>query len=199
MSKDLQGHLTWLDPIVLNPDKGMNTKAITAALRRDLGLALERQGFLARDLDRCVYVIRMVGEFTVAYPDDNSPVLYIGRGDASVRLGAHLRKWLAEVRKFGREVGIEVRICRPRRRSHAELFKYVEARLIAQFQEQNGSIPFFNSRRERSYEFGARFTQTDERKFRAALGNGRRKPAQWAIAPTPSNPNYDVYHKGHTV
>lgn len=199
MPKDLQGHLTWLNPIVLDPDQsGHSTpKALASALRRDLGATLEGQGYERKDLKRCVYVIRMVGDFTVAYPKDYSPVLYIGRGDASVRLGQHLRNWLSEVRTFGREVRIEVRICRPRRRARADLFKFVEARLIRDFQKANGAIPFFNSRRENKFETGARFTKTDEKRFRAAIGLGKRTPPTWAIQPTPANPAYDVYNKGH--
>jgi hypothetical protein len=198
MPKELQGHLTWLKPIVLDPDKAglASPKALVTSLRRELGAALERQGYTREELKRCVYVIRMVGDFTVAYPDDYSPVLYIGRGDASVRLGAHLRNWLSEVRTFGREVKIEVRICRPRRRAHADLFKFVEARLIRDFQKTNGAIPFFNSRRENKFESGTRFTKNDEKKFRAAIGLGRRTPPQWAIQPTPANPAYEVYNKG---
>lgn len=201
MAKELQGNLTWLKPIVLDPDKtGHATpKALASALRREFGGALEAQGYERRELKRCVYVIRMIGDFSVAYPDSYSPVLYIGRGDASVRLGQHLRNWLSEVRTFGREVRIEVRICRPRRRARADLFKFVEARLIRDFQKANGAIPFFNSRRENKFESGTRFTKTDEKHFRASLGMGKRAPPQWAIQPTPANPAYEVYFKGHAA
>ena len=201
MAKELQGHLAWLHPIVLNPDQSGHAtpKALASALRRELGAALEAQGYERKDLERCVYVIRMIGDFSIAYPEDYSPVLYIGRGDASMRLGQHLRNWLTEVRTFGREIRIEVRICRPRRRARADLFKHVEARLIRDFQKANGAIPFFNSRRESKFENGARFTKTDERRFRAAIGLGKLAPPKWAIQPTPANPAFDVYHKGHAA
>lgn len=194
----LQVSMSWLDHIELSPRDGLGTKAaIAKTLRKQLVAALEEQGFAPADLARCVYVIRMSGDFLVAYPWGNSPVLYIGRGEAFDRLSAHMKRWLHEVGGFGKDVGIQIRVCRPRRKNAAELFKYVEADLIARFAEKFGCIPFFNSRREGSYEECVDYTDTDEKQLRASIGVGSGKRPRWAIAPTPANPNYEVYHRGH--
>lgn len=139
----------------------------------------------------------MKGDFVIAYPCNRSPVLYIGRGSAFGRLSAHLRRWLHQVEGFGKEVRVEVRVCRPRRKNRPDMFKYVEADLISRFAERYGCIPFFNSRRETSFEDCVDYTETDERLLAAAIGVGSGKRPQWAIAPAPANRNYEVFHKGH--
>jgi len=190
--------ISWLDHIELSPKDGLGTQAaIAKTLRKQLVAALEGQGFAPADLVRCVYVIRMSGDFLVAYPWGNSPVLYIGRGAAFDRLSVHMKRWLHEVEGFGKDVCIQIRVCRPRRKNSAEMFKYVEADLIARFAKKFGSIPFFNSRREWSFEEGVDYTDTDEKQLRASIGVGSGKRPRWAIAPTPANRNYEVYHRGH--
>lgn len=72
-------------------------------------------------------------DFVILYPNGISPVLYIGRGDAFTRLSSQLKRWLNQVDGFGKDVGLEARVCRPRRKGLADLFKYVEADLINSF------------------------------------------------------------------
>lgn len=195
----VQGSLAWLQPIKLKYDQELSTvKRIVKALRAQLISALADQGFRAVDLERCVYVIRMKGEFVISYPQDMSPVLYIGRGDALTRLSSHLRRWLNEVDSFGKDVEIEVRVCRPRRQGRTDMFKYVEADLIRRFVKRYGCIPFFNSRCETSYEDWVDYTDTDHKFLSAAIGVGSGKRPRWAIAPAPANKNYELYHKGHS-
>lgn len=194
----LQATLAWLENIELKPEQGLETRAeIVRTLRRQLNAALDEQGFRPTDLDRCVYVIRMKGDFVISYPWGRSPVLYIGRGAAFGRLSSHLRRWLHEIDSFGRDVRIEIRVCRPRRRNLADMFKYVEADLIGRFSQRYGCIPFFNSRRETSYEECVTYTARDEKYLAGSIGVGSGKRPRWAIAPAPANKNYDVYHKGH--
>jgi hypothetical protein len=190
--------LSWLEHIELSPKDGLGTeKGIANTLRKQLLAALRAQDYEPADLERCVYIVRMSGDFIVSYPWQNSPVLYIGRGSAFGRLAAHMKRWLHEVEGFGKDVRIQIRVCRPRRKNSADLFKYVEADLIARFADKFGTIPFFNSRREWKYEECADYTDTDERQLRAAIGIGSGKRPRWAIAPTPANRNYDVYYRGH--
>lgn len=194
----VKGSLVWLEPLTLRHVAGLTTQArIVKALRTQLTEALAEQGFDRSNLDRCVYVIRMTGDFVISYPLRISPVLYIGRGDAFSRLSSHLKRWLNEVDRFGRDVGIEVRVCRPRRKGRGDMFKYVEADLIASFCERYGCVPFFNSRRETSYEDCVDYTATDEKRLAAAIGVGSGKRPQWAIAPAPANKNYALYYTGH--
>jgi hypothetical protein len=189
--------LMWLKHIELRPEQGLGTEAsIAKTLRKQLIAALQEQEYSPADLKRCVYVIRMKGDFVIAYPRGRSPVLYIGRGSAFGRLSSHLRRWLHEVEGFGKDVRIEVRVCRPRRRNLADMFKYVEADLICRFAARYGSIPFFNSRRETSFEDWVEYTDVDDGQLSAALGVGKGKRPSWAIAPAPANKNYDVFHRG---
>jgi hypothetical protein len=189
--------LVWLENIELKPDRTLATEAaIVKTLTRELTEALAEQGYGAVDLKRCVYVIRMKGDFVIAYPWHRSPVLYVGRGSALGRLSSHLKRWLHEVDQFGKDVTIEIRVCRTRRRNVEDMFKFVEADLIEQHAARFGCIPFFNARREKSYEGCVDYTDTDEALMRAALGVGKGKRPRWAIAPAPANKNYEVFHRG---
>ena len=189
--------MTWLDHIELKPDRSLGSEAaIVKTLRKELTESLRAQGFNPADLKRCVYVIRMKGDFVVAYPRKRSPVLYIGRGSALSRLSSHLRRWLHQIDGFGKDVRIEIRVCRTRRKNLTDMFKYVEADLIDWFAEKYGVIPFFNSRRETAYEDCVDYTDADEAQMKAALGVGKGKRPLWAIAPAPANKNYDVFHRG---
>ena len=189
--------MTWLEHIELRPDRSLSSvAAIVKTLRTELVEALDAQGYSAADLKRCVYVIRMKGDFVIAYPLRRSPVLYIGRGSALGRLSSHLRRWLHEIDGFGKDVRIEIRVCRTRRKNVTDMFKYVEADLIDWFADKYGVIPFFNSRRETVYEGCVDYTDTDAAQMKAALGVGKGKRPLWAIAPAPANKNYDVFHRG---
>lgn len=153
MADETTAGLVWLETIILKPDRSLKTDAaVVKTLKKELTEALAEQGYGAADLKRCVYIIRMKGDFVIAYPTGRSPVLYIGRGSALGRLSTHLSRWLHEIDEFGKDVKIEIRVCRTRRRNRPDLFKNVEADLIAWFAEKYGVIPFFNARREHTYE-----------------------------------------------
>jgi hypothetical protein len=189
--------MTWLEHIELKPDRSLASEAaIVKTLRKELTNALSAQGLGPADLRRCVYVIRMKGDFVIAYPLRRSPVLYIGRGSALGRLSSHLRRWLHEIDGFGKDVRIEIRVCRTRRKNLADMFKYVEADLIDWFADKYGVIPFFNSRRETAFEGCVGYTDADEAQMKAALGVGKGKRPLWAIAPAPANKNYGAFNRG---
>ena len=78
MATKKPGGMTWLETIELKPDRSLATEAaIVRTLTKELTEALAQQNFAAIDLTRCVYVIRMKGDFVIAYPKRRSPVLYI--------------------------------------------------------------------------------------------------------------------------
>ena len=155
------------------------------------------QGFDASELRRCVYVVRMAGPVVVAYPWRDSPVLYVGRGDAPKRLASHLKNWLHGAHRFGKDVGVELRICLPRRTARAGFFKNVEADLICWFQQKHGAIPFFNARLETKYAGEVTYLGTQIKDLRRAIGVGSGNRPEWAIRPLRSNRDVGVYYSGH--
>ena len=165
-------------------------------LRNQLRSAIAEQRFGAEPMKRCVYVVRMKGPVVIAYPKADSPVLYVGRGDAPTRLASHLGNWLHTAHKFGSGVGIELRICVPRRRGRSDFFKNVEADMIVWFQRKYGAIPFFNSRREKKWEDKVRYPPSSRSDLNRALGVGSGNRPQRAIRPLPSNDAYPGFHKG---
>ncbi len=192
-----EAEISWTDPIQLNFVEALTEEGrLLRKLRKQLRDALAEQGFAPDDLRRCVYIVRMRGPVLVAYPRGNSPVLYVGRGDAPGRLANHLGRWLHAVHKFGSGVDVELRICVPRRRGRRDFFKCVEGDLIHWFQQRYGSIPFFNSRREQLWEGRVSYFPTSKRELRQALSVGSGNRPQWAIRPLPANPRYEVFHKG---
>ena len=193
-----EAEIYWIDPIALDFASALTDEdRLLKLLRKQLRAAITGQGFEARDLKRCVYVVRMTGPVVVAYPTKSSPVLYVGRGDAPGRLATHLGNWLSEVHRFGRDVGVELRICVPRRRGREGFFKCVEADLIRELQYRYGAIPFFNSRRELRWEHQVTYFPTSRKQMSQALGVGSGKRPQWAIRPTRANANYVLFNRGH--
>ncbi len=163
-------------------------------LRKQLRAGLEE---LPHDnLSRAVYVIRMRGDFLIAYKKKNSPVLYIGRGEVSQRVATHLKNWLHEVRKFGSGVSVEVRVAIPRRQRDLNFFKCVEADMLTEFSKIHGSIPFFNRRNE--YEFAdlRNYSESQKSDMRRAIMIGSGNRPKWALKPTLSNKNFANFMKG---
>lgn len=188
--------ISWMEPVSLDYASALREEKLLAALRRQLRAGIIDQGFPAAEMARCVYVVRMTGPVVVAYPDGDSPVLYVGRGNAPSRLASHLKHWLHDVHRFGNSVGIELRICLPRRPNRTGFFKNVEADLIAWFQDRYGAIPFFNSRLETSYSGAIDYGPSQKKDLLQSLGTGSGKRPQWAIRPLASNANYSTYNRG---
>ena len=189
--------LSWIDPIKLDYSSAQQDAVILKGLRKQLSDGiLSQSGFSKRDLNRCVYVVRMTGSVVVAYPWADSPVLYVGREQAPSCLAAHLENWLHEAHRFGNKVGVELRICVPRRTNRVDFFKNVEADLIDWFEQQNGAIPFFNSRRETLYAGRVDYLPTQVKDLQRALSVGSGNRPEWAVRPLPSNSYVGVYYKG---
>ena len=147
-------------------------------------------------LDRAVYVIRMTGDFVIAYENRNSPVLYIGRGNCSQRLAAHLKNWLHEVRGFGNNVDLEIRVASPRRKRREDYFKNVEADLLRDFAKEHGSLPFFNKRYERAFQNRCTHKPEARKEMRSAILIGRGNRPRWALKPTKANKAFASFLKG---
>jgi len=189
--------ITWLFPVPLDFSAALtDEERFLRTLRAQLREEIKKQGWRLGDLIRCVYVIRMTGQFIVAYRKGNSPVLYVGRGGAGHRLASHLKNWLSEVHDFGQAVQVEIRICMPRRRKREGFFKNVEADLIARFLRKYGSVPFFNRRKETLFAGRVQYKQGDQHGSEPMNRCRLRQSPRWAIKPTPANKNLASYLAG---
>lgn len=163
------------------------------SLRKELRNGLNS---IKGSLSRAVYVIRMTGDFVIAYEKRNSPVLYIGRGNCGQRLASHLKNWLHEVRGFGNGVGLEIRVASPRRQKRKDYFKNVEADLLRDFAKEHGSLPFFNKKYERSFQSKCTHAPEDRNAMRSAILIGSGNKPQWALKPTKANKAFATFLKG---
>jgi hypothetical protein len=201
--------------ILLVPHRGKKLKVFTSVfidftseldnetkflreLRRQLRIGLEK--LPEKQLGRAVYVIRMTGDFLIAYEKGNSPVLYIGRGYLNQRLAAHIKNWRHEVRRFGSGVGGEIRVASPRRKKRQDFYKNVEADLLGQFANRYDSLPFFNRRYEKKYGGRIHSYQREESKaMRGAIMIGKGYRPKWALKPTRANTGFATFMKGKRV
>ncbi len=148
-----QASMKHLEPIVLDYEaaKAVGEDRFLRHLRKQMGDAIKAQGVTGTAMKRSVYVVRLKGAFLIAYPGKPSPVIYIGRGDAPLRLASHLKRWMRHVHNFGSDTTVEIKIVLPLRQGRLDYFKYVEGTLISEHESIYGAIPLFNARRELSY------------------------------------------------
>lgn len=188
--------IEWLDPIHLEFEEHDTQADFLKSLRKTLRNGFRKQGRVDSELSRSVYVIRVFGDTVIDYPEKESPVLYIGRGNAPGRVISHIENWLSDIFYRGNDTDIEIRMLRPRRRGRTDYFKNIEADLIETFLSETGNLPFFNSRREKKYSGKIRYGPSQERQLRRLLRVGQGKRPQWAIRPMPANPSYETYWRG---
>lgn len=133
---------------------------------------------------KSVYVIRLCRPFAVYYPNEFSPVTYIGRGDLKKRLTAHMKSWLKDISKSLDGACFEVAVSRPKAKNNIDFYKDVEADLISFFEEDFGAIPINNARREKH----PRAHTYSETEIKRVFGLGKGKGFKWGIWPMNSNP-----------
>jgi hypothetical protein len=96
---------------------------------------------------RVVYVIKVCSPFSLSYPLQPSPVVYIGKGVVWTRLSQSHSKWISRIQeKLGTK--FEVSFCSPRRKKFETAYEQVEADLIQLFIVKFGTLPLMNSRKE---------------------------------------------------
>jgi hypothetical protein len=193
----MESDLKWFKPIPLDFDAASDDdEKFLKSLRRQMRLGLQEQGVSENEIKRCVYIVRMTGSFIIAYHRSNSPVLYIGRGDAKKRIASHFGKWLSDDCDFGNDSHAEIRLVIPRRQKRENYYKNVEADLNLNFKEQNGSLPYFNRRLEKRFSKKVQYTAAQEKLLRRFIGIGSGKRPWWAIRPTCANPSRETYLRG---
>ena len=96
---------------------------------------------------RAVYVIKICAPFSLSYPLQPSPVIYIGKGAVWTRLLQGHSKWISRIQeRLGTK--FEVSFCSPRRKKYETAYEQVEADLIQLFVGKFGTLPLMNSRKE---------------------------------------------------
>ena len=192
MSKVRTSHIRWREPITIK----FGFTGIDAAEAALLVRKRFKEDF--PDLDRpgqCVYVVRLKGSVAVAYKSNFTPAIYIGAGNAASRLYNHAN-WIAELLVAVPNADIEVRVADCVRKNDVDLYRYVEADLIAAFIDKFECLPWFNRQRERSYEGQREYDAEVLKDFRARIGRVKGSKYLWAIQPTSNNAQYDHYKAG---
>jgi hypothetical protein len=147
---------------------------------------------------QCVYVIRLCGPVAVDYGSEHSPVIYIGEGNAYSRLYNHAG-WISSLLVSVPNTEIEIRIAQVARRNQPDLYRHIEADLIAWFFEDFHALPWFNRQRERSKERKYSYSHEAELELRRHLGVGAGNTFLWAIRPTHNNDQHAAYCKGRVA
>jgi hypothetical protein len=161
--------------------------------RRDTLPNLLDRGFKPLALKRCVYVIRLNGDFCIDYPSGESPVVYIGEGAFGSRIVQH-RSWMAELRDLVGEFAFQVRIAIPRVRRNPAAYKDTEAALLLRFKERYGSLPLWNKQLE--YRRHPHYVY-EQQSVDDAIGLGSGKRYKWALKPMKASPFYADYLRTH--
>ncbi|MEO7733096.1 MAG: hypothetical protein ABIY55_19190 [Kofleriaceae bacterium] len=143
-----------------------------------------------------VYVIRLAGEVAVKYPNDFSPVIYVGEGNAYDRLYNHMASWIAPLLLSVPQLSLEIRIVEVARRNHETLYQHIEADVLRFFSNRHGALPWFNRQWEPSKENHYEYEEDVTSELRKMIGVGSGFAYLWAIQPTHNNDQYEAYAKG---
>lgn len=139
---------------------------------------------------RSVYVIRLNGEYAIDYPEDESPVVYIGEGNFFNRINSH-RSWIAGIEELVGEFSFQVCIAYPRVRNQYDAYRDAEAALLERFGEVFGTAPLWNKQFEtRLCPHYVYNTKQMDRALRKRSGARYR----WAIRPLRSSPFHKAFH-----
>ena len=179
-----QKNVVWHDKIPLRFGfTGLSESDATGIVKRIIS-----EGFpsTVKYTEQCLYVVRLRGSVAVAYGEQFSPVLYIGEGNAKIRLRDHAA-WLARLLLSVPNLEVEMHVAEVKRQNHTNLCEYVEADMIRWFREDYGYLPWFNQQREVSKEGCYQYEPEVEKKLRSLLGVGSGNAFIWAIRPTHNN------------
>lgn len=190
-----ESEVTWLEPVKIR--FGFSGLAVEHTIPIMRAIMQEEWPTMRRPT-QCIYIIRLIGDFAVDYPNGFSPVIYIGEGNAYGRLYQHAN-WLSSLLASIPQMGLEVRIAEITRRKNKTLYQYIEADLLRWFAEDYGSLPWFNRQRERGKESQYEYEREAELCIRRHLGVGAGNEFLWAIKPTHNNEQYEPYEKGRNA
>jgi hypothetical protein len=151
------------------------------SLKNKVGLG-HNHGLLS---ERAVYVIRISRPFAFDYGDHHSPVAYIGKGQAQVRLTSHLKSWIPHLAKKIPGLKIKIYFSEPKVTRSGTICEGVEADLIQEFIDCYGRRPLRN--RNTPTKAGSRIYSPSQLHV---LHPGKGGGYHWALRPLPSSHFY---------
>ncbi|WP_213959040.1 MULTISPECIES: hypothetical protein [unclassified Variovorax] len=159
--------------------------------KQDIVPKLTALGITLQKLRRCLYVIRLDGDFCIDYPRGATPTLYIGEGNFNQRIGQH-RKWARSLENLVGDFAFQVCIAIPRVQGNDEAYRDAEAALIDFFAKTYGTTPLWNKQYETRlcphYEYSAQ-------SMKEAINKRSGARYQWALRPLKSTPFHRYYEQ----
>jgi hypothetical protein len=183
MSKSVQVELSWTC-VNWHPDETWGKVLLPRLIQA---------GASEKEMNRSVYVVRLAGNFTVAYPIGDSPAVYIGEGSFGRRISSH-KSWAHKLEELVGEFSFQVCVATPRVKKQPTTYRDCEAAILKRFGERFGSAPLWNKQFERR-----RFEHHEysTRKIDYVIGKRSGAKYHWALQPLKSSPFYDSYRKTH--
>lgn len=162
---------------------------LTDTWKKNIAPKLKSEGLATADLKRCVYVIRLNGEYCIRYTQGRSPTIYIGEGNFNQRINAH-RKWISELTSLVREFSFEVRILVPRVKNNNQAYRDAEAAILIHFKKQFRCAPLWNSQMENRIFLHYQYNKIQINRL---IGIGQGVRYKWAVEPMRACLFYDSY------
>ncbi|MFC2006939.1 hypothetical protein ACFLUQ_02115 [Chloroflexota bacterium] len=160
--------------------------------RRDILPQLNYYQIPEYQLERCVYVVRANGDFTIKYPLGSSPTLYIGQGNFKSRLEQH-KNWLKPLCELTKDFPFLIGLSFPRVRNNEKVYCDLEAFLIQEFKSIYGLAPLKNKKMQK--RLNPNYIYIPKNDVRGAIMTGSGNRYSWALEPLPSNEFYYDYYK----
>lgn len=172
--------MTWLTLYKFDPSEDLERFArysnpawarLSECWREDAAIKASAHGNLG-NIPFAAYVISICIPFTMRYPREHSPIVYIGEGMAHVRFDEHLREKLLPMlaTDLPAKFDFSVLPCDDKPTVLA-----TEAAMLASFHETYGRVPFFNR------QAGNRTDGTPHPVWFAPLDKRRRGKRHWQI------------------
>ena len=133
--------------------------------------------------DRCVYVARLGGGVAIEYPRHLSPVIYIGDGNSSDRVSAPV-DLLAPFAVRMPHFLIEADIAQINPAKDPTLYRSVVTDLLAWFNEEYGTLPWFNQHLTPGTAGGCAYEEGARKTLRRHIGIGAGTSYTQTIRPT---------------
>lgn len=153
---------------------------------------IEAVGLTAGGLKRCVYVIRLNGDYCISYPGGTSPTLYVGEGNFNQRINSH-RKWVTGLKELVGDFSFQVCIAVPRVRNSPNAYLDTEAAILERFGKHFKTAPLWNKQFEKRRNT---YSYSDSTIDQAICKRSGAK-YKWEIRPMKSSPFHADFIRTH--